>query len=673
MQRKHLLFASYEIHPITAGGCGVFIWHAINELLSTTDYKITLLLDIPKFECEKFINEHAKNIPNNERLQVVCLSDRIPWEYLPLETFNNVFMFKSYMFYRVIESMVEIEQIDYVEFFDYVGIGYFSVNAKKYEGKFQNTILGIRGHCTVDLMDLEQCQGDFSKEKIQMYKMEKIALQNADIVLVQTESWKPLYVTRYGVNPKKVLISEPPMDNSDFPKYEPHANKNVLFYGRVFQLKGVDDYINAGIQYLIKHKNVSTKFYIVGYDSKTKEGESYTEYLKAQIPDDMKEQFVFTGKLTRQQFKQVLDDISIAVFPNYVESFCYSIHELYEAGVPIICRRIPAFEVYFENKNNCIMFDNGVHSIIECIEKALAKNITKIYSPEPILTKGIDKVYKDILEKNRIDIKIENNNVEYDGKLKIISIENQKTDNNWIDKFNPIRLKTTQETGMIPINFLGKRYWISEEDLSKKLEKNILILEESVQINEESIMKGIEILQNSSISYVCFLEHKKGQIHYNALELDTEYNKEIFSYIPLIIFKNNKKNIIDLFDFRYGRLGILEILNKQGYTILQNYILRDQEINNIADISNEEILFEYRKSLTKEWFPEILTKFLYKKEIENKNSISQFAVDKKNRNKYARKIYFKLKAFLYKSKLKKTNLILNKLEKIKEIYKKFNN
>ena len=428
MQQKHILFASYEIHPITAGGCGVFIWHAINELLETTNYRITLLLDIPKFECEAFIEQYKIQLPNHERLSVICLSERIPWEFLPLEAFDNIFMFKSYIFYKVIESLAAEERIDYIEFFDYVGIAYFTTLAKKYEGQFSNTLLGIRGHCTVDLMDLEQCQHDLSQEKIEMYEMEKVSLQNADRILVQTEAWRPLYAKRYGIDAKKIIIAEPPIDTRDFPKHEPKQNKNVLFYGRVFQLKGIDEYIQAGIHYLLTHKeNKSTKFYIVGYDGKTKTGDSYTEYLREQIPKNLRQRFIFTGKLDRGQLKEVLDDITVAIFPNYVESFCYSIHEIYEAGVPIICRDIAAFSSYFKDGVSCLMYKGGIQSLANKIDQVLESQElqNKLSFPIRVLNNAEQKLIYEKILMDKFPVEDKKN---VSAKISLVCIDNSESE-----------------------------------------------------------------------------------------------------------------------------------------------------------------------------------------------------------------------------------------------------
>lgn len=662
MQQKHILFASYEIHPITAGGCGVFIWHAINELLETTDYKITLLLDIPKFECENFINNYRTTLSHPERLNVVCLSDRIPWEFLNMEVFDNIFMFKSYMFYRVIESIVQEENVDYVEFFDYVGIGYFTVNAKKYEGKFKNTILGIRAHCTVDLMDIEQLQVDFSKEKVVMFQMEKIALQNADIVLVQTEPWRDLYSKRYGIDLEHIIISEPPMNNKDFPKYEPHDNHNVLFYGRVFQLKGIDDYIQAGVQYLTKYPNSTTKFYIVGYDSVTKDGDSYTSYLKGKIPERYKERFIFTGKLNRMEFKKVLDDIQVAIFPNYVESFCYSIHELYEAGVPLIYRDIPAFNKYFNEKQNCRGFSNSISEIVTYLEQMLLEE-ARATIPKKLLMQPLAEVYEHVLNHKYLAQQISKE--ENLPGVSIMLIDERVNQLTWVKKYNPIILHKVKKQDLIPIDILGKQFWIEETRLGDELKNHIIIIDNNIQMQEEMLLKGINILSKTDIRFVDYLEKRNNVIKHRKSDIYLDNMFERYDYIPPIIFKNTKKYITEIFDFRLREQGILDKLRCRGYTLLEPYEVVGESTIITTLYREADILYAHRKTIQEEWDPLLFAKFCTMGMKESETIEAELAYDRN------RVIYLRIKEYLYKRNSKLSYVLLKFFERIKDMYKRY--
>ena len=677
MKRQHLIFASYEIHPVTAGGCGVFLWHAINELLRTTDYKITLLLDIPKFECEEFIEKYKINMPNNNNLNVVCLSDRIPMEYLPMESFENVFMFKSYIFYRVLEQLVNEEHADYIEFFDYVGIGYFSINAKKFENKFKDTILGIRGHCTVDLMDLEQRQIDFSKDKIEMYQMEKLALQSADVVLVQTKAWKELYSRRYGIEIGKIVVAEPPMDNSDFPKYEPKINKNVLFYGRVFQLKGIDEYIQAGVQYLKENPtNNETNFYIVGYDGSTVDGKSYTEYVKKLIPDELKKRFIFTGKLDRIDFKNILNNISIAVFPNYVESFCYSIHEIYEAGVPIICKAIPAFTSYFEDGKNCLIYKNGVNELANKISTLLESNglKKKISNPYTALERiGQRAKYDEILKTRMYDRGIQQ--VRKDCKISIIYVNNYSYEidfKSYIKNLNYkdiesnksfniyINPEFTPNSEMKKIYFLGREVYVQTYDKEDilKLEQVVGIINIDDNISEEFIKKAQTIIEETDIAYVmsAYINENKNKFPKYALYKENAYS--IYSKIQTMIINNRKKlNLNELFDSRGGVYGQIEYLQSDGYVIPETF--GNKIMGNIStDGYKEQLIFSINNTdRDRQWNP-----FKMYSLLENE------IYTKDDNNLFKKRLYHKVKERFYKSNGGFGKICLRCLECVKKIY-----
>lgn len=674
MGRRHLLFASYEIHPVTAGGCGVFLWHALNELLGKTDYDLTLLLDIPKFECEEFIQKYKVNMPNHERLKVVCLTDRIPYNFLPMDSFQNIFLFKSYMFYEVIKQIVHEQRVDYIEFFDYVGIGYFTINAKKYEDEFKDTVIGIRGHCTVDLMDLEQRQVDFSKEKLEMYQIEKLALQNADVVVVQTEAWKALYAQRYGIDIESIVVIEPPMDLGDFPKYEPQPNKNVLFYGRVFQLKGIDEYIQAGVQYLKQHKdNHETKFYVVGYDGKTEQGTSYTEYVKAFIPEELKERFVFTGKLNREAFKAILDDICLAVFPNYVESFCYSIHELYEAGVPIICRDIPAFSSYFEHEKNCLMYEDGINQLTNCISlllenetlqsqlklpyNVLKRNDLGLQYEEILKLKGEENQLEEIVghqEYARIYVSNSLEKVDFKAYLEERGLE-QKTSEQFYMVY--INEAFSPEANMESIQFLGKPAYVQAYRAASLFELNEIVLIQMVEavIEEPFVQKAKQIINHHKVDYVMSASESK----YPKYAIYQEKSSLIYNHLETMVI-NNKKHagISELFDFRSGVYGQLDYLQGNGYIIPRKYekiVLEHPTIQG----NKEQLIFAINNQSKKEqWKPLELFYLLEKKVIESE----------KMEYSFQKKIYHLLRDQLYQSNNELGKIGLKSLERLKNIY-----
>ena len=134
----------------------------------------------------------------------------------------------------------------------------------------------------------------------------------------------------------------------------------ILFFGRLQPFKGLDCLVSALVS--LAHDEPKANFLLVGADSVfSHDGSgSYRQQLMQLVPPDLHPRFEFTGPLTFDQLSQRLPEVRFAVFPNYYESFCYAAHELYEAGVPLILSRTPAFIGPFEHERNALIFDGGI-------------------------------------------------------------------------------------------------------------------------------------------------------------------------------------------------------------------------------------------------------------------------------------------------------------------------
>lgn len=620
---NHIVFVSYEFQPINKGGCGVFIWNAVKRLLEETDIKITVLLDVS-------LNEIANFKKNNSyyphRLEVTTVTELLEGTILEanFDDFSNIYLWKSYQFHQSLLVLNKRSEFNHVEFFDYAGAGYFSVMSNKYSKAFGETMISVRAHCTIDLMDAEQKQNDLNYEKFIMYEMEKETLQNADQVLVPSLSWKELYRTRYNIDEDIFIVSPLPLELNDTPEYSYNdEQKDVLFYGRLFELKGVDLFVEAAITYIQLNPETNTRFILVGYAGLTNKGGAYDQYLKDLIPDQYRAFFKFTGFVEKKQLNELLRSVAVAVFPNYVESFCYSIHELYVAGVPIICSDIPAFTNYFEDGVNSLVFrKNSSFQIYEKLNILMNNpNLRrKLSYPFPVLEK--DKSFTDLYTRKVISKKRANkckdqiSLIVFEDGEKYFKIED---DNNSVDRVNSYLLtKCKRSRNSLSIYIFGER-WNVETLFGEELNANLPInklywLGRSSDCIDSSFFKrSADILSNhNDINYVGSFSHrfdKKLDKDCSPLELNLKNHfYEIRDLMRVVVRTGKEMNLRELHDRRTIYAAQKDNISK-GY-LIPEFLVTTEKVLNVRNKAVLTLSLQSFKNNT-EWKPFEIVSVLY--------------------------------------------------------------
>lgn len=368
-----LSFFTYEMFPISPGGMGTLLSHSVRALLNQ-GHEISLVIDVSKDLVNRFRDEYLPLFPRAEAFKVYCLQELS--EERPCPYIANRFQYKSVQFARALDALLKKRRIDFVEFFEYTGIAAEAVRRKRFEGSFADTVLAIRTHLSIDQIDGEEATKPLDVDRYVMYQMEHFALQLADMVLCPSKSWAETCQYRYGIDPGSIEIS-PPCFVPTYGISERAAKPDtVLFVGRLFQFKGVDLLVDAAVEVMRTMPEFQGRFVLCGYDSnESPVGGSFQEYLTRRIPSELRGRVEFAGLVSHEVLGQLSGRALCAVFPSYIESFCYAAHEAYEAGVPVLLGDIPAFKDCFTHEKNCLKFGHSSREIAECVRR-IAKDAT---------------------------------------------------------------------------------------------------------------------------------------------------------------------------------------------------------------------------------------------------------------------------------------------------------
>lgn len=394
-----ILFVSYEIHPTTMGGCGVLIHHAASALLAE-GHDVVLLLDVSEYFFRKFVDHDRLAFPHPERIRACRVDDLCADFTLPRDAVPCIFQWKSLRFAHAQRKVAAEVRPDFVEYFDYCGPGYYAFAQRLFaDADEQQPVLGCRVHGSIEVLDRHGAGlvGDF--DKFLLHSFERRALTLAETVLVPTRTYyERYYRDLYSLAPERVVVSAPPKQPFVPVRRRPAPGEpfSVMFLGRMFHLKGVDQLVHAGVMLLKRRPDLNCTFELLGYDSEESPVPgSYVAYLRTLIPTRLRERFVFPGQQSHAEIARRLERTLFAVFPNRTESFCYALHEVYDAGVPVIVNNLPAFADFFHDGRNALVYDSTTHGLLRAMERMIDEPVLRerLCRPFPVAEQPVTDFY----------------------------------------------------------------------------------------------------------------------------------------------------------------------------------------------------------------------------------------------------------------------------------------
>ena len=577
-------FVSYEIHPTVKGGCGVLLHNAAHVLLNQ-GHEVIFLLDIPDRQFSQFNEVDRLNLPNSSNCRAYQVQAIASDLKLTTRDFKSIFEFKAYRFHIAASEVYRLAKPDVIEFFDYCGVAYYALCVKVAGLGYHNTHLAVRLHTSIELIDRQQPGALHGIDRYIMYALEHQSLRLAETILYPSETYldeayRPYYETWFG---NKVFSKPPLVDKPETVNVKKHPDI-VLFYGRLFGLKGVDRFVDSAVLYLSDPENPRLQFYLVGYDSfypPNSKG-SYKDYLFHKIPSQYQNYFQFTGQLSWQELGDLLPQVLFAVVPSYFESFCYAAHELYEAGVPIIVSDLPAYKDYFHHEENALVFDGTISDLTRQIRRLstddqLRNKITRPYS---LTLEPLGDFYSSIRRLSWIE---DHKAKELPSLLICILCDRPHKLEKTLQSIKPVltdRIRIVllhpyqgEDQGHVVAWFMGKLYTFQNERGEYLYPTQIqtcqamLLLKAGDVLDPQYLSIGLAILQRQpQITFVGSWKKikKRGKPQIETQSLDSIL--EIAPFLSTTVFSrfimrtNPGILLVDLFDPRSGSLGELGYL-----------------------------------------------------------------------------------------------------------------
>lgn len=174
-----------------------------------------------------------------------------------------------------------------------------------------------------------------------VYDIEKRGMEAADRVITVSDLTRNIVITKYGIDPSKVVTVHNAVDFSGRSKIQVERGvkeKVVTFLGRITFQKGPEYFIEAAAKVLKKCKNV--RFVMAG------SGDMMNRSIRQVARLGISDRFHFTGFLRGAEVQKMFALSDVYVMPSVSEPFGISPLEAMRSGVPsVISRQSGAAEV----------------------------------------------------------------------------------------------------------------------------------------------------------------------------------------------------------------------------------------------------------------------------------------------------------------------------------------
>lgn len=174
-----------------------------------------------------------------------------------------------------------------------------------------------------------------------VYDIEKRGMEAADRVVTVSDLTRNIVITKYGIDPSKVVTVHNAVDFSGRSEIQVERGvkeKVVTFLGRITFQKGPEYFIEAAAKVLKKCKNV--RFVMAG------SGDMMNRSIRQVARLGISDRFHFTGFLRGAEVQKMFALSDVYVMPSVSEPFGISPLEAMRSGVPsVISRQSGAAEV----------------------------------------------------------------------------------------------------------------------------------------------------------------------------------------------------------------------------------------------------------------------------------------------------------------------------------------
>lgn len=367
---RSLVFVTTELYPYTAGGIGRVLFNMLRTMgdadrARTVVVILDRLVDAVTFHAcfpgVELVQVSSRDSPRDRH----SAGRRHPpqWAYT-----NTPWHWSSAVVLRALQRLAKERSIEYVEFPDWGGLGFCTIQEKLLTGFLRDTTVAVRLHSTHTALLKAEARA-VGLGDLNLADMERKCLRDCDRVVTQLASLSHFMRDIYGFPSQewddRVVCHAPPvlLDGHDHASQTaaPYFSGTVLFTSKIQRIKRPDLFIRGVAGFMRQCAAFKGKAGLSAHSTDA----DYDRQIVKLIPSDLASRFEFLPNLTMQEREQRIAAATV-VIPSSFESFCLAAYEASLLGARLILNGSnPAFDENspWQDGINCIKFDGTVSSL----------------------------------------------------------------------------------------------------------------------------------------------------------------------------------------------------------------------------------------------------------------------------------------------------------------------
>lgn len=373
---KALVFVTPELSPFTNGGIGRVI-HNIIYQMSQEDRNRTFIIGLD-FTFSEF--DLQKVLPGVRLLTLDSHHNKNGRLELPSWAFTNTsWHWKSMLVLNALRHLKAVgTQIEYVEFPDWGGLGFCTIQEKLLFNFLADCTLSIRLHsCTAVLLRHENSVP--SLQTLGLIDLERKSIRDCDLLIGQLEEVAEETKNVLGIEANewhsKLYIHSPPVlvDRAlAYQSTEATSDQNILFTSKIQPFKAPDIFIRGVSGFMNSNPSYVGKAILCAHSF----DKVYLDKIMKLVPKHLADRFIVKDNLIGSDREELISQSTVVVSSRF-ESYCLAAYEASLMGARLVINGgNPAFgesTPWIESKN-CFKFDGTSYSLTNALSKNYQNN-----------------------------------------------------------------------------------------------------------------------------------------------------------------------------------------------------------------------------------------------------------------------------------------------------------